>query len=352
MASDNKNLPRVILGTMTFGLEVKNNLNLIRVCGAENVKPFLDLFHSYGHVEIDTARIYGSGTTEQVLSQLPTAHLKIATKAWPFEEGSFNEENLEAQFRQSLEALNTTKVDIFYLHAPDGSTPLEVTAKAVNNLYKKGLFERFGLSNFSSWQVALIYEICKQNGYVLPTVYQGMYNPISRSVVPELLPCLKYLNISFYAYHPIAGGLLTGKYKFDKDVAGGLRFDPKTGFGKLFRERYWNQLTFEGIEILEKAAAENHITLLEATLRWMRHHSGLEAKDGIIIGASSLKNLEESLSDLDKGPLDESMIQAFDDAWEKVKPSSQYYVRPAAARYPISTMMEKAEDKGETTQTQ
>ncbi|KAG0001654.1 hypothetical protein BGZ80_006141 [Entomortierella chlamydospora] len=306
MASDNKNLPRVVLGTMTFGLEIKNNLNLIRVCGAENVKPFLDLFNSYGHVEIDTARIYGSGTTEQVLSQLPTAHLKIATKAWPFEDGSFNEENLAAQFRQSLEALNTTKVDIFYLHAPDGATPLEVTAKAVNDLYKEGLFERFGLSNFSSWQVALIYEICKQNGYVLPTVYQGMYNPISRS----------------------------------------------TGFGKLFRERYWNQLTFEGIEILEKAAAENHITLLEATLRWMRHHSGLEAKDGIIIGASSLKNLEESLSDLDKGPLDESMIQAFDDAWEKVKPSSQYYVRPATARYPVSTMMEKAEDKRETTQAQ
>ncbi|KAF9346381.1 Aflatoxin B1 aldehyde reductase member 2 [Mortierella sp. AD094] len=339
MTPDNNNLPRVVLGTMTFGFETKHDLSLIRVCGPENVKSFLDLFGSYGHVELDTARIYGAGTTEQLLSQSPTAHFKIATKAWPFEDGSFNEENLAAQLRQSLKALNTTKVDIFYLHAPEGVTPLEVTAKAVNDLYKEGLFERFGLSNFSSWQVTLIYEICKQNAYVLPTVYQGMYNPISRTVVPELLPCLKYFNISFYAYHPIAGGLLTGKYKFDKDVADGLRFDPKTGFGKHFRERYWNQLTFEGIGILEKAAAENQITLLEATLRWMRHHSRLEAKDGIIIGASSLKNLEESLSDLDKGPLDESMIRAFDEAWEKVKPSSQYYAQHTTMKFPISVRM-------------
>ncbi|KAF9171852.1 hypothetical protein BGX21_004784 [Mortierella sp. AD011] len=349
-SNNNNNLPRVILGTMTFGFETRHDLSLVRVCGAENAKSFLELFGSYGHVEIDTARVYGAGTTEQVLGQLPMAHFKIATKAWPFEDGSFNEENLAVQLRQSLKTLNASKVDVFYLHAPEGATPLEVTAKAVNSLYKEGLFERFGLSNFPSWQVALIHEICKQNGYVLPTVYQGMYNPISRSVVPELLPCLKHLNISFYGYHPLASGLLTGKYKFDKDVADGLRFDPKTGYGKNFRERYWNQLTFEGIEILEKAAAENQITLLEATLRWMRHHSGLEAKDGIIIGTTSLKNLEECLKDLDKGPLDESMVQAFDEAWEKVKPTSQYYAKHTTMKFPapaIKRLMGQTEDQAQ-----
>ncbi len=101
-----------------------------------------------------------------------------------------------------------------------------------------------------------------------------------------------------------------------------------------FRERYWNRLNLEGVQLLSKAAEENHLTLLEATLRWMRHHSGLEAKDGILIGASSMRHLEENLVDLEKGPLPQAMVDAFDEAWEHVKAASAYYVRgPAAARH-------------------
>ncbi|KAI7828105.1 Aldo/keto reductase [Gamsiella multidivaricata] len=336
MASNNNtsNLPRVILGTMTFGLEDSTSeASVVRVRGVDNVKPFLETFHAHGYIEIDTARIYCNGDTEKVLSQLPTAHFKISTKVYPITPGAHDAVELPKQFRRSLEALNAKKVDILYLHAPDFATPFEVTIKAVNELYREGLFERFGLSNYASWQVALIHELCKQNDYVLPTVYQGMYNPIARSVVPELLPCLKHFNIGFYAYNPVGGGLLTGKYKFDQDkVEEGSRYDPKTGFGKFFRERYWNNLNFEGVQILDKAAKENKLTLLEATLRWMRHHSGLEAKDGIILGASSVKHLEENLADLEKGPLPQAMLDAFDRAWEHVKPTSQSYYNPSTSR--------------------
>ncbi|KAG0043915.1 hypothetical protein BGZ83_010914 [Gryganskiella cystojenkinii] len=177
--------------------------------------------------------------------------------------------------------------------------------------------------------------MCKRLGYVLPSVYQGIYNPISRSVVPELLPCLRELNISFYAYTPIGGGLLTGHYKFDEDVSEGSRYDVNTGFGKFFREQYWNKLTFDGLQILNKAAKDNNIPLLEATLRWMRHHSQLEAKDGIIIGASSLKHLEDNLTDLDKGPLPQAMLNAFDEAWEKIQPAAISYFRTAETRFPV-----------------
>lgn len=116
------------------------------------------------------------------------------------------------------------------------------------------LLAQFGLSNFASWHVAQICELCKQHGYVQPSVYQGMvtclyffclalkhlhdhaqhladrilqYNPIARSVVPELLPCLQEYNISFYAYNPIGGGLLSGKYKWEDEVVEGSRYDPK-----------------------------------------------------------------------------------------------------------------------------
>ncbi|KAF9406071.1 hypothetical protein BGZ76_006423, partial [Entomortierella beljakovae] len=195
--------PRIVLGTMTFGLETTNAFTTIRVRGADSTKPFLDKFHAHGHVELDTARIYCDGDTEIVLGKLPLDHFKVATKVWPTVPHAHGLEYLRKSLKESLSALKAEKVDILYLHAPDYSTPFEETAKAIDDLYREGLFEKFGLSNFAAWQVTLIHQICKQNGYVLPTVYQGMYNAITRDVVRELLPCLKALDIAFYAYNPI-----------------------------------------------------------------------------------------------------------------------------------------------------
>ncbi|KAI1295063.1 hypothetical protein EDD11_008044 [Mortierella claussenii] len=287
MSSD-ANVPR----NPGFWSNVKNSV--IRVRGAENVGMFVEKFHSFGHVEIDAARLYGGGDTKIVLSQLPTAHLKFSTKVFTGLADAFNAVNLPKQFRQSLDALRVDKADILYLHAPNRDTPIE-----------------YGLSNDPYWTVALVHEHCKQNGYVLPTVYQGMYNPIARSFDKELLPCLNYFNIGFYAYNIIGrGGLLTGRYKFES------------------RERaIGTKRNFEGIEILKKATEAHGVSLLEATFRWMRHHSGLEPKDGIILGASSVIHLEENLTDLEKGPLSEAVLEAFDQAWERVKPTSAYYVR-------------------------
>lgn len=73
---------------------------------------------------------------------LPTAHLKIATKVYPGFPGAHEAEHLSKQFRQSLAALKTQKVDILYLHAPDYATPFEVTIKAIDNLYREGHFKR------------------------------------------------------------------------------------------------------------------------------------------------------------------------------------------------------------------
>src|SRR5690606_26118365 len=104
------------------------------------------------------------------------------------------------------------KADIFYLHFPDHKTPLEETLKACQKLYEEGKFKELGLSNYSSWQVSEIYNMCKNNGWVLPTVYQGMYNVITRDVEKELFPCIRYYNMRFYSYNPLAGGLLTERY--------------------------------------------------------------------------------------------------------------------------------------------
>ena len=100
------------------------------------------------------------------------------------------------------------EVDIFYLHRPDPKTPISETPSAVNDVYMRSVFRRFGLSGFSASEVEAIYNYCVEKTYPLPTVYQGSYNPLNRYKETVLLPTLRKLGISFYAYGPSAGGFL------------------------------------------------------------------------------------------------------------------------------------------------
>lgn len=107
--------------------------------------------------------------------------------------------------------------------------------KAVNDLYKEGYFTRFAISNYQAWEVAQICEMCKANGWVMPSVYQGVYNALHRSVEAELFPCLRHYKMGFYAYNPLAGGYLTDRYHRDDkddDHEAGSRFDPNKWQGK------------------------------------------------------------------------------------------------------------------------
>ena len=84
-------------------------------------------------------------------------------------------------FQESLDALETDCVDIFYLHAADRSVPFQETLAEVDKLHKEGKFVKLGLSNFAAFEVAEVVMHCKANGWVRPTVFQAMYNVISMS---------------------------------------------------------------------------------------------------------------------------------------------------------------------------
>lgn len=114
---------------------------------------------------------------------------------------------------------------------PDVRLPLEETLEGINTLYKAGAFRRFGLSNFSIAMVEEVIRITQERGFVRPSVYQGIYNAVTRRTEGSLLPLLRKHNIAFYAYSPIAGGFLA---KRPEDLAGGAgtgRWDPKSPFG-------------------------------------------------------------------------------------------------------------------------
>ena len=284
----------------------------------------LEMFRSDGNFELDTARMYCKGETEVMLGELLTEDdsLVVASKCFPFP-ARYPHSNLEAaniakQIDDSLAALKKPSVDLIYLHAPDPTTPIEETLKGINKAFLANKFKRFGLSNYQAWEVAHIWHLCKANYGFLPTVYQGMYNSMTRDVERELLPCLRRLNIAFYAYNPLAGGLLTGKLQRDAKPEIGSRFDSNEGY----RTRYLKEVQFDACDIIFKACQDNgDIPPAHCALRWIKHHSQLSSdnNDAVIIGASKVAHLKDNLAALKGGPLPQPIIDACDQAWLLVK---------------------------------
>ena len=233
--------------------------------------------------------------------------------------------------RKTIDADRRNPPQIFYLHAADRSVPFAETLEAVDKLHKAGKFRRLGLSNFTAFEVAEVVMCCKYNGWVRPSIYQGMYNVILRSIEAELIPACHRYGLDVVVYNPIAGGLLAGKIAStsDKDIPTEGRFSNKYMNGAS-RPRYWRDGTFSAIDVLREVAAKHDTTMIEIALRWLRHHSALDLEgkqynDGIIIGASSLAHLESNLKDLEKGPLPQEILDAADAAWRTAKVDTAPY---------------------------
>lgn len=206
--------------------------------------------------------------------------------------------------------------------------PFAETLEAVNNLHKAGKFDKLGVSNFTAFELAEIVMTCKYNGWVRPSIYQGMYNAITRNIEPELFVACRRYGLDIVVYNPLAGGLFSGKIKSKDIIPESGRYSSKASIGANYRSRYFRDSTFESLRIVEQAAEKAGLTLIEIALRWTVHHSALkvtDGNDGIIIGVSSVQQLENNLTDLEKGPLPEEVVKALDEAWAISKAESANY---------------------------
>ncbi|KAI1394454.1 aflatoxin B1 aldehyde reductase member 2 [Hypoxylon trugodes] len=321
---------RIILGLMTFGPDVSAGA---RITDINEFNKVLDTFQARGYNEIDTARVYIGGQQEAFTRETKWKErgLTLATKfKYPAEAGGYQAAKVVESLETSLKELGTDSVDLMYLHAADRATPFAETLEAVDKLHKAGKFVRFGISNFTAAEVAEVVLTCKHNGWVRPTVYQGMYNAITRGIDAELIPACRRYGLDIVVYNPIAGGLFSGKIKsVDIDPGDFSRFSTKSSTGTNYRNRYFKESTFQALQTIEKAI-EKHpgLTLIETALRWVVHHSQLKIKDGndgILIGISSHDQLVSNLDNLEKGPLPEDVVQALDEAWLIAKADAPNY---------------------------
>lgn len=306
----------LILGTMTFGESVFQ----------PEVREFIETFLKAGYKEIDTAYVYNDGACEKLLGEvLPELSLpfKIDTKVNPRISGKLDAAAAYKQVNESLCRMNLKSVDTVFLHFPDPKTPIESVLSAMAELCDQGKFKNLGLSNFPAWMVADVYHICEKHGWVKPSVFEGVYNPLSRKAESELNDCLNNFGMKFYAYNPLAGGLLTGRYSsFDETPEDG-RFTHRPNY----QNRYWKKSFFEAIKQLRKACELFGISLIEGTYIWMAYHSMLNANrgDALIVGASKLSHLKQNLASIKAGPLPQELVNSFEEAWNITKGDSPEY---------------------------
>jgi aflatoxin B1 aldehyde reductase len=173
--------------------------------------------------------------------------------------------------------------------------------------------------------VADIQHKCARHGWITPTVFQGVYNPLTRKAEVELNDCLNYFGMRFYAYNPLAGGLLTGRYRNYEDAPTDGRFTHR----KNYQNRYWKESYFNSVVTIENTASKYGISSLEATYRWLAFHSMLDGNrgDAIIVGASKVQYLRQNLATIQKGSLPKDVVEAFDVAWDKTKADSPEYFK-------------------------
>ncbi|KAJ6568873.1 aflatoxin B1-aldehyde reductase [Mycena capillaripes] len=275
-----------------------------------------------GPSAIDTSNLYGFGTSEKILGEMDLYGSCVDTKFYPLVAGDHSAAKIKEAYAKSIEALKSTKIRVLYLHAPDRATPWAETLQVIDELHKEGKFEMFGLSNYTTYEVAEIVTLCRENGWLAPTIYQGLYSAIERTVETELIPCLRHFGMKFAACCPLAGGYLVGHLlapTLSPDaIPRGSHFDPRNPFGMWYQNRYLRM--GPAVRQLRTVIEEHGLNLNGASVRWLQHHSALRPTDlGIIFGGSKVSHIEATLEYCTEGPLPEVIVKAYEDCYDKIK---------------------------------
>ncbi len=303
------------LGTMTFG--GKGFWTSIGSLGQYMVDTLVKNAVDTGINFIDTANVYSLGLSEEMTGKsirnlgLNRNDLVIATKVrgtmtdLPNGKG-LSRKHILNQIDESLKRLNTDYIDLYQIHGFDPLTPLEDT---LDTLVKSGKVRYIGCSNLSSWQIMKAIDYSKYNKLAKFVSLQAYYTIAGRDLERDIIPLLKDQNIGLMVWSPLAGGLLSGKYKRNGQSAEGsrrLNFD----FPPVDKDK-----AFDIIEVLELMAQEKNATVAQLSIAWLLHQ---KAVTSVILGAKNVEQLEDNLRSVNV-VFTESELQKLDEI-SRLKP--------------------------------
>jgi len=289
---------RLALGTMTFGLQTDESVS----------QQILDKATGAGINFLDTADVYPlggtletAGRTEEIigrwLKNKGRANYVLATKAvgkmgpHAWDQGASRKHLLEA-IDASLKRLQTDYVDLYQLHSDDRDTPLDESLEALDVIVKSGRARYIGVSNFLAYRLARALGRADLKGLSRYVCVQPRYSLLFREIERELLPLCDEEGLAVIPYNPLAGGLLSGKYKADAKPEENTRFTLGTA-GGMYQDRYWNERSFGTVSELQKLADEAGVPLATLSVAWVMANPRITAP---LLGASRPEQLDATLA--------------------------------------------------------
>jgi aryl-alcohol dehydrogenase-like predicted oxidoreductase len=288
------------LGTLTFGADWG--------WGSERdeARQVFDAYLDRGGNFIDTANQYTNGTSERLVGEFANGlrdRLVIATKYTlstrpgdPNSGGNHRKSMVQA-VEASLRRLNTDYIDLYYLHAWDGTTPVDEVMRAMDDLVRAGKVLYVAISDVPAWQVARMQTIADLRGWSPLVALQIEYSLIERTVERDLIPMAAELGLGVIPWSPLASGVLTGKYTRD-DLAHGGGSAEAIGTRKNMAAAN-GALSERGLDIAEvvkKVAADIGTTPSQVALAWTMHNPAVTAP---IIGARTPAQFVDNLGALE-----------------------------------------------------
>jgi aryl-alcohol dehydrogenase-like predicted oxidoreductase len=287
------------LGTMTFGTEWGWGAN------EGEARRIFDAYVDRGGNFIDTANAYTGGTSERFVGAFATSRrdrLVIATK-WTAtmtpddpNAGGNHKKSLVRGVEGSLARLQTDYIDVLYLHAWDGTTPIEEVGRALDDLVRTGKVLHVAMSNVPAWQIARLDAIANLRGWTRPCAIQIEYNLIERGGERDLLPMARELGMAVIPWSPLASGVLAGKYS-ERDLDTGSGEASAAGTRKNVAAAQ-GSLHPRGLRIAQTAAQiakEVGASTAQVAIAWALAQPGVTSP---IIGARTMAQLDDNLGAL------------------------------------------------------
>jgi aryl-alcohol dehydrogenase-like predicted oxidoreductase len=277
------------LGCNNFGMRID----------ADASRAVVDAAFDDGITLFDTADIYGGGQSEEFLGVALEGRRDeavIATKfgaptgKGPYRSGA-SRRYIVAACEASLRRLGTDYIDLYYLHYPDASTPIEETLSALDDIVQQGKARYVASSNFAAWQLVEAELTARGSGTERFVASQVEWNLLQRTVERDVVPVCRRFQIGIVPYFPLASGLLTGKYRRGEAFPEGSRLDAMPYFASVATDA-----NFDIVDRLETVARDAGRGLIDLAMSWLACQAGVSS---VLVGATRPEQVKANVAAVD-----------------------------------------------------
>lgn len=291
------------LGTMTFGGNdgIWNHIGNLQQADAERL---IGQAFDAGVNFIDTADVYAAGLSEEITGQalknlkVPRENVVVATKVFgemgsgPNTRGA-SRNHIITSVKASLKRLQLDHIDLYQIHGFDPATPIEETVRALHTLVQHGHVRHVGVSNWAAWQIVKALGISERLGLARFESLQAYYTVAGRDLERELMPMLSHEGLGLMVWSPLAGGLLSGKYRPASNGAAPSSPEPPGrrvtfDFPPVDRDR-----ADRCIDAMRPIAQDHGVSVAQIALAWLLHQPSVTS---VIVGAKRPDQLADNLA--------------------------------------------------------